>query len=1080
MAAVVMAGTPVYALSQTPQTSWQDEKEARVGDLNTEAEAAGRVAEEKENYKKSNDVLLDYNDQVKVVMTSSESVENKIAILKRLAKIMEEKAKDILGKSPPAWDQALAADLKSLSEKINELKVDNGQFEEKTRNALLGGLSDNDVKWHDANKAFEAAEREKELIAYKRDRWNGVNSETDLDTLKKTYQLNAGTTDAINNPDGVLTWNDRNQIDFKNETAPAPGQTFIDANATLEITKRSGEKSDAITGAANDTREVGTIRAVEEANHTILVDEGTLKVHRGIEGEASLKVAVGTNGALDFVSGKGVDPAAQNILLSAGTTQGKPLGAGDKGGRIAFEQGTSAGGAHILVADHGELHFRQGADAGQSQIAIREGGVAGFDEAAAKGAVISNDGTLTFLKSNGDDADVDNHKGAHVVFKDTSLDRLHLKNAGTANLTGATTADAATIELDGGVLSLADTASLAADAPRAGTGPTLGIGSLSGTGEVITAGKSLQLGALNRNDVFGGRILSGSQGGAGAHVSKVGTGHLVFSADQSGIETLNVENGTLTAAHRNALGTGLLTLAEPATISLANDVYDVKTFENAGTLKLNGYKLVIDSYASKGEKAKILSDAKKDADGIHRGTLEVNKDGDFTKTKIVLRPVDTSVSPEELLEKKIQVVVPGKDAKVKLGEVDYGSIPTNPSGDGGDDGSVIIDPNKGIAFLDPNAPYSGNEGELLASLGGVTLNDIVSGRVGGNVLGQMVLLPAGSAEQRRAARMLSGESLANNATAAYGAADQFRASMQTRMLAGGSMPDCNTTAGQRAGENGTAVWGSFKGAGANQEGSGTSFSTSGIDGAFGVDRRLNRNALIGASFGLGTRTSRANDLPGDASVRTASVGLYGSYLSDARWFANGGVFFSNHNLTSDRTVAARDVSARVSGKTGGRTIGVFGELGQRVIAGGMNVDPFLGMRLASTRLDGYDETDRDATQGNNGLHVGSQTSNSRRVIAGVRLWRELVNTAGGSVIPSLRLAYEHEFGDTQGSLTNAIYGAPRSFTVNGVKLGRDIFTADLGADIRVTRQLNMHVGGNLSLRSGEKAVAGGVSAKYSF
>lgn len=46
--------------------------------------------------------------------------------------------------------------------------------------------------------------------------------------------------------------------------------------------------------------------------------------------------------------------------------------------------------------------------------------------------------------------------------------------------------------------------------------------------------------------------------------------------------------------------------------------------------------------------------------------------------------------------------------------------------------------------------------------------------------------------------------------------------------------------------------------------------------------------------------------------------------------------------------------------------------------------------------------------------------------------------------------------------------------------GRDIFTADLGADVRVTRRLNVHVGGNLSLRSGEKAIAGGVSAKYMF
>ncbi|AJP58227.1 hypothetical protein UC34_17140 [Pandoraea vervacti] len=1077
-----MAGTPVYAFSQAPQNGWENEKETRVNDLNAKNEIASANAKEKENYKKSNDVLQDYGDQIKIVMTSSESVDKKIALLRELAKTIKEKADALAKGNPPAWDRQLATDLDSLSKTVNAVGKSGDTFDETTRNALLGELSNNDGKWHDANKAFDIAEREKALIAYKRDRWNAVGSETDLDTLKATYQLNAATTDAAKSADGVLTWNDKNQIDFKNENVPAPGETFIGKDATLEITSRSAEVSDAIAGAQNATRDVGTVRAIEAAKHTVLVNEGTLNVHRGIEGDASLTVAVGTNGALNFAAGQGIDANAEGIVLTAGATQDKPFAEGDKGGQIAFQEGTSAGGAKIIVGKHGELNFEKGSDAGHSKIAILKDGVAGFHEADARNVVISNDGALGFLKAKVSDADIENHKGAIVVFHDTALDRLHLHTAGTTNLSGATTADSASIDMDGGSLTLADTKSSGAGAPD--TINVVTIGSLSGTGEVVTAGKTLKLGALNRDDMFGGSIHGGAVVEHGAHVAKVGTGHLVFSGDQRGIDTLNVENGTLTAAHRNALGTGLLTLAEPATISLANDVYDVKKFENAGTLRLNGYKLVIDSYESNGDKAKILSDARKDADGIQRGTLEVNKDGDFTKTKIVLRPADASVTPEELYEKKIQVVVPGKDANVKLGEVDYGSIPTRPDDDGGgDDGSVIIDPNKGIGFLDPNAPYTGSEQGVLASLQGVTLNDIVSGRVGGSVLGQMVLLPAGSPEQQRAARMLSGESLVNNATAADSAADAFRASMQTRMLAGGSMPDCNTTTGQRAGDvanHGTAVWGAFKGAGANQEGNGMAFSTSGIDGAFGVDRRLNRNALIGASFGLGTRTSRANDLPGDTRIRSASVGLYGSYLSDARWFANGGAFFANHNVTSDRSVAARDAVARVSGKTGGRTLGIFGEVGQRVIAGGMNVDPFLGMRLAYTRLGGYDETDRDAGQGNNGLHVGPQVSNSRRVIAGVRLWRELVNTAGGSVIPSLRLAYEHEFGDTQGSVTNAIYGAPRAFTVNGVKLGRDIFTADLGADIRVTRQLNMHVGGHLSLRAGETAVAGGVSARYRF
>ncbi|WP_174994874.1 autotransporter family protein [Pandoraea anhela] len=931
--------------------------------------------------------------------------------------------------------------------------------------------------------ALVEAKKQAELVNYKLQRWQDARDEKAASELSTTTELNAAA-DGVEVVDDnrYVTWNDKNQINFMSDAAPADGQS-LDAQSILELSDRSGKLSDAIYGATDRKRDIGTLRATKDADHTVRVDEGTLSVHQGIDGDGKLAINVGTKGRLKFMAGQGVSDDARNVSLNAGQSAGQSAGQapGDPGGTIDFFKGTSAGAAKFQIHESGALTFHPESTGGHSVIQVDQGGFVGFDSANAADATITNSGIAVFRKAKGGAGVIENQAGGQLLVVDSDLETRQIINAGLANLAGTTTADAAAITLQNGTLSLADVKQSPGDDPAPATSATsVTIGALSGSGHVVTSGKTLKLGALGKHDVFSGDIVKLDTDKQGAIVSKVGTGNLTFSGDQSAISTLNVESGTLTAAHRNALGTGLLTLSEPGVIALANDVYGVKTFENAGTLHLHGYKLVIDSYASMGDKAKIESDAKKDPQGIHRGTLEVNKDGDFTKTKIVLRPVDTSVTPEELYEKKVQVVVPGPNAKVKLGEVDYGSIPTKPDDTGGDDGSVIIDPDKGIAFLDPNAPYSGNEQGLLGSLQGVTLADIVSGRVGGSVLGQMVLLPAGSAEQRRAARMLSGESLANNATAAYSAADAFRSSMQTRMLAGGSMPDCNTSRGQRADENGTAVWGAFKGTGATQENSDMAFSTKGIDGAFGVDRRLNRNALVGASFGLGTRSSVAGDLPGSSDVRSASVGIYGSYLSDTRWFANGGVFFTNHNVSTERTVAARDVSARVSGRTGGRTLGFFGEVGQRVLAGGMNVDPFLGMRIATTRLNGYDETDRDPAQGNNGLHVGPQTSNSRRIIAGVRLWRELVNTAGGSVIPTLRLAYEHEFGDTQSRLTNAIYGAPRAFVVNGVKLGRDIFTADLGADIRVTKQFNVHVGGDLSLRAGEKAVAGGVSAKYRF
>jgi len=1085
MAVAVIGGAP-DASAEGLQSSGMENREQRLKELVPLDEHQKNVEKEKSDEHGKNMSLLGTEIPIHNSLTNitdadelKKALGNQVADIQSAIDVVQKRIDE--GKELPK-DRDLIRELNDLKGKVDALANSQNPLVGPERTALDDLLTGDANKFKDSLAALVQAKKDAELVGYKLQRWRDADDEKTASSLSVTKELNATANgvDLVPNTNYV-TWNDKNQIDFMSDAVPVDGQSLIDAKTTLEISARSGRLSDAIYGATNQQRDVGTIRAVIGADHTVRVDGGTLSVYQGIDGEGTLTMNVGSKGALKFMEGgQGISDVAQHITLSAGKSEGQPPDA--PGGTIEFFKGTSAGAARLRIHDAGALTFNPDSTGGRSVIDVEKGGVVGFDEANAADATIFNSGFVGMRKARGGAGVIENRKDGLLAVVDSDLETRQIVNAGLTNLSGTTVADSATIAMEDGVLSLVDLEPNLRDDPPAER--SLTIGSLSGSGHVITGGKTLKLGALGKDDVFSGDIVKLDTDKLGATVAKVGTGNLTFSGDQSGIDSLTVESGTLTAAHRNALGTGLLALWAPGTISLANDVYDVKKFENAGTLKLHGYRIVMDEYESKGKDARIESDAKRDPnapDEVHRGTIHIKKKGDFTDTKIVLTP-DGSVTPKELLDKKIQVVTHDPDADVKLGEVDYGSIPTDPGQGGGDggDGDVVIDPGKEIAFLDPSAPYTGNEKGLLDSLQGVTLNDIIEGRVGGAVLGQLVLLPAGSAEQRRAARMLSGESLVNNADAAYSASDAFRSSMQTRMLAGGSLPDCNATNGQRAGQNGMSVWGSFKGAGTNRSDGEQSFSTSGIDGAFGIDRRLNRNALVGVSFGLGSRTSRADDLPGDASIRSTSLGLYGSYLSDARWFANGGLFFTNHNVTTERTVAARDVSARVEGKTSGRTLGLFGEVGQRVFAGGMNVDPFIGMRIASTRLNGYDETDRDAGQGNNGLHVGSQVSNSRRAILGVRLWRELVNTSGGSVIPSLRLAYEHEFGDTQSSLTNAIYGAPRAFTVKGVKLGRDIFTADLGADVRVTRQLNVHVGGNLSLRSGEKAFAGGVTAKYMF
>ena len=244
-------------------------------------------------------------------------------------------------------------------------------------------------------------------------------------------------------------------------------------------------------------------------------------------------------------------------------------------------------------------------------------------------------------------------------------------------------------------------------------------------------------------------------------------------------------------------------------------------------------------------------------------------------------------------------------------------------------------------------------------------------------------------------------------------------------------------------------------------------------------KRIAHRTIVGASIGMGNRSSQPSRMPGESKANSMSAGLYASHLHDSNWFVNGGVSYTRHNVKTDRRVSARGVSARLSGKTNGRSFGAFGEIGKRFAVAGMSVDPSAGVRVASTRLDAFDETHRTG-RGTDGLTVGAQSQTSVRSVLGVRLWREVAEIGGTKLAPSLRLAYEHEFGNVQSRLTNRIHGAPHAFKVRGPTLGREILTADLGLEMQFRKPLNVRVGGNVSARKGESAYGGGVAAKYRF
>lgn len=827
-------------------------------------------------------------------------------------------------------------------------------------------------------------------------------------------------------------------------------------------------------------------------------------------------------GTIEF--GKHTSAGTATIILRKGGSLHFAEGANAGVGDIDIAQGASAtfhsaNAAIASIQNAGTLTLEAGSKAGRADIVNQSGARATFRNADLQRAELVNLGTTHLERTKGGSATLINGVDAQVDVLDSDLQQLGLANVGVVTLRGDTQARNAKIEMLGGKLNVAD---IEATSSGGKLEKTLSLGSLSGIGKVVTGQTKLVLGERNEDDRFDGEIvreeaISGDQSNTlrrstrsitqsaaltGANVVKVGTGDLTLGGDQRGVDSLRVEGGSVTAAHANALGSGTVTVTDKGAVKLASDVDGVNHIDNAGRIDLGTNKLAVQKYTSKAG-AKISSHVSRVGDNVAGGAIQVSEDSDFTNTAIDVTVANDITLAE--VQDKLGVVSVAEGKTAKLGKVTIGSIvggktvdPTDPTDpttttdptgptdpttttdptDPSDPSGVITSQNV-VQYLATDGNYSANERAVLASVNGVTVGDLTSGRIGGKVLSEMALQTAGSDEQRRSASLLSGESLVNNALAAQGATTAFQRGMQSRMLAGGAMFDDKTANGANADGHGIAGWASFSGGNTSQRGDALAFDVRGIDGAIGVDKRIGSNTVVGASVGMGNQNSKAKRMPGESKINSVSVGLYGSHLNDANIFVGGGVSYTHHSVTTDRTVAARNALARLSGKTSGSTFGAFGEIGKRFEVAGFNVDPSVGVRLASTRLNAFDETNRDGA-GNDGLKVGAQSQTSARSALGVRFSRDVVNFDGGKVTPMLRLAYEHEFGNTQTSLTNSLYGAPRAFNVKGAKLGRDVFTADLGVDLQLKKRFNLHVGGNVSVRQGESALGGGISAKYRF
>ena len=212
----------------------------------------------------------------------------------------------------------------------------------------------------------------------------------------------------------------------------------------------------------------------------------------------------------------------------------------------------------------------------------------------------------------------------------------------------------------------------------------------------------------------------------------------------------------------------------------------------------------------------------------------------------------------------------------------------------------------------------------------------------------------------------------------------------------------------------------------------STFNASGYDlatGGFtmGVDYRIGSNFAVGLTGGYAYTSA---DLVNDSSsigVNGGKLGVYATAFGSG-FYLDTAVIGGLSGYDTRRT--ALEGTAR--GETLGGDLNVLVAGGYDWKKGGLTVGPTASFQYTLIGFDGFSESGSLAP-----LAYPSQNAESFRTAIGARASYDL-KIGPAHIIPELRLAWQHEFGDTDYSLVSSFAsGAGNSFTVSGPEIGRD-------------------------------------------
>jgi autotransporter-associated beta strand protein len=414
-------------------------------------------------------------------------------------------------------------------------------------------------------------------------------------TIDFLDQSNAGSSTITNGTDDLLSF----------QTSSSAGSAVITNRGTMTFSGSSGNPP-STAGSANITTDAGATLLFQgfstggtaqlttnSGGFTDFSGEGGAPVTVGsIAGSGtydlgSSDVAVGANSLSTTVLGVIMDGGAGGSLTKIGSTTLTLSGNNTYSGGTLISDGTltvDTGGSlgTGLVTNNSTLRYIDDATAGSVTIANPTGTLVFSQNATADTATIFNNSYMDFIgSSTADNAFITDNLSLGFLFTSTAGSATIItNNGGSLSFSETASGGTARIILNG-------TGDLDISNETAGTPVT--VGSVEGSGNVFLGGNNLADGSNNLSTSLSGIIADGgTDNNSGGSLTKIRTGTLTLSGDNSYTGGTLLMDGNLVAGSAQALGTGsvavqggTLSLNGPRTLDIGGDYT-----QTGGTLQL--------------------------------------------------------------------------------------------------------------------------------------------------------------------------------------------------------------------------------------------------------------------------------------------------------------------------------------------------------------------------------------------------------------------------------------------------------------------------------------------------------------